>query len=329
MRIGPFAFACIFPSIVIGGTATEAYARVICEVRGQSIYHCPDGYVCDMQQRLCRKGRELKQQEDEANVRERALQKRLLDAERARLRAAREEQRHKSVPRRTYFDCSHRSAAGGAAWDAECLRPTSKRQPYAPDVALEALSRRAADYCRAHNNTSDCMREALARAIASEEPASRDECAQVPAVGIVECLTSSFRRRALSAELKRRLGKPATLPEDEAKPGPKPPNEPQAAPDPSPKEQVATRPDTSVYCLFIAHRINESDLAYSRAEQIPDECRSADEVKMALAELARRKPVIHFDSADREYNREQIEYLRRLWKKDPALDNALPGTVTP
>jgi hypothetical protein len=123
-------------------------------------------------------------------------------------------------------------------------------------------------------------------------------------------------------------------------PGPSdPPDSPSPAPPPAPSGNIFSRlfsrsdapapTEENVYCLFVAYKIREGDVAYSRAEQVPPECRKIQEVREALEAEQRAHPAFPIsgqqtDKAILDLTRPLIDELEYNSNRGGTFQNQMP-----
>src|SRR5207244_2239300 len=74
---------------------------------------------------------------------------------------------------------------------------------------------------------------------------------------------------------------------------------------PAPITAADERDEDDIYCSFVASGIRRGDLAYSRAEQVPQQCRGMSVIREALEAAQRDRPAfpISGDETDKEIAR--------------------------
>lgn len=204
--------------------------------------------------------------------------------------------------RASYFDCGRKPQAGGAAWDLECLQSNrSAATRFAPAINPQDLSRRATEACRTADGDQKaaCILRAKVRILMTEVPSIARACGDQSGDALTNCADSAYlgsvdmeavRSRVANSLRNAKISVPASPNSVGARTSPLAAESavpPAAEPSTTTASTVAK---DNIYCSFVTYAIRRRDLAYSRADQIPAECRSLPEVRQAFETSQRIKP---------------------------------------
>jgi hypothetical protein len=261
--------------------------------------------------------------------------KQISESERHFRGAAADERRKANLAPFRTFDCARKRVGDGAAWDLECLEDRrSAAHPPRTGIPSQVLSNRATAACQQAPGEAKqrCIIAAKTRILMTEDARIRRVCGGFTGDALVTCVDGAYAGDARSAALRAKLSDRLR----QAAPGQ------DAAELPSQPAVASTWRDklssllpgskqrddpNEAYCSFVAHRVRRSDLAYSRAEQIPAECKGSDDVKQALADQKVARPMLDLDAeqdaADRKRLKREVDSIEALWK-DGKLRDQLP-----
>ena len=196
------------------------------------------------------------------------------------------------------------------AWEYECPKQTSYNGNL-PDISARA-NRECAGVSAQQRDK--CLSQNIANIMIAEDPAA-SRCNLANANAKASCIAQLIAERAALDNLRQRLSssifsKDAYNDPDLQKPPPT--AEPSAPREPKPAETTSLPPqEDSIYCDFILASIHNRNAAYTRLDQVPEECRGRSDIKEALDVI--KKNTFEMQSKDRQWIKDYHDYLFRLW----------------
>ena len=288
---------------------------------GDGEHHCQHGWLC------APKGGERCIMGPELEAKDRAeRQQRFRDQRREAYR------RQETASGTKYFDCGHKPLAGGAAWDAECLSSSPPRQKsFHGNSTPQVLAGLANSACGSAPATvrRDCVESAKVAILMTRDSTVHAACKTYSGSALSSCAAGIVAQRSVMDYLRDRIANSLRRSDDSsAERAPNGQNgavrdaQKPAQSRPQAKTELK-KPDDNLNCLFVLYRIHRHDLAYSRLDQIPPECRAMPEIKSALADNARERPSFEMSTEDRAWIKKSVDELDKLLKGG-ALAEQLP-----